>query len=281
MAARPLASAPALPRRPADDWLRLIGAGGSMLALVILGASMLLRLATLLGSDGQPISTLPAAMETALRLSHRIAAAGVGVLAACAILLCWSRRLFSSAFGPPVVSLVTATVILALIGPLTPGYRFATITIGNVVGGMALLMAFWWLRELATDVSAGRPRTDRLIRATVFIFLAHVATGAAASAQEMHGMRGLAFAHLGTALLVVMFVGACAWHTRGEIALAGCSGAISVLLVAQAATGLGLMFLVARPLWLSFVHGMLSPLLALALVSLAIRSARIERQPLT
>jgi len=264
-----------------NRWLQLIGTCGAILALVILGASMLLRLATLFGADGRPISTLPVALESAIRLSHRLAAAGVGVLAVFALILYWTRRPLPVRAGWPIALIVATTAILALIGPLTPGYRIAGVTVGNVAGGMVLLMAFWWLRELAaTHPSICQP-VETLMRAAVFVFLAHVATGAAASAQEMHGVRWLAFLHLGTALLAVMFIGASLWDRHRESSMAGWRAATAVLLFAQVLLGFGMMWLDARPIWLAFLHGMLSPLLAIGLVSLALRdSSRAGPPPL-
>ena len=251
-------------------WLQWIGTCGAILALVILGASMLLRLATMFGADGQPISTLPGALERAIRLSHRLAAAGVGILAACAVGLSWIHRRSPLRVGRPIALIVATTVALAIIGPLTPGYRLAGITVGNVAGGMVLLMAFWWLRERAATHPETIKPAESLIRATLFVFLAHVATGTAASAQEMHGVRWFAFLHLATALLAVMFVGASLWDRRGESSTIGWMTATAVLL-AEVALGGGLMWFDDRPIWLAFSHGMLSTVLAMALVSMAIR----------
>ena len=251
-------------------WLQWIGTCGTILALVILGASMLLRLATMFGVDGQPISTLPGTLEKVIRLSHRLAAAGVGILAVCAVGLGWIHRRSSWRVGRPISLIVATTVALAIIGPLTPGYRLAGITVGNVAGGMILLMAFWWLRERVATHPAPYGPAESLIRATLFVFLVHVATGAAASAQEMHGIRWFAFLHLATALLAIMFIGAILWDRRGESLTIGRMTATAVLL-AEVALGGGLMWFDDRPIWLAFSHGMLSTMLAMALVSMAIR----------
>lgn len=256
--------------------LRAIGTFGSALALAILGASMLLRLTTIFGTDGQVISTLPAVLENATRMLHRLAATGVGFLAVYAVILCWTRRPLPSHVFKPIAWMVAATVILALIGPLTPGYRIAAITVANVVGGVVLLMAFWWLREsVALEASVCNP-VEPLLRATILVFLAHVATGAAASAYEMHGIRWFAFLHLGTALLSTMFIGASSWARCREPLLAGWAVATTILLAAQLALGFTLMSLGERPIWLAFLHGMLSPLLAIALASMVTRDSLIH-----
>ena len=257
-------------------WLHTIGTCGTVLALTILAASMLLRLTSHFGFDSQVISTLSATLENTIRMAHRLAASGVGLLALGAVFLCWARRPLPATVVMPITSMVAATIVLAIIGPLTPGYRIAAITIVNVGVGMVLLMAFWWLRE-AVAIHAESKSVEPLFRATILVFLAHIATGAAASADEMHGMRGFALLHLGTALLAFMFIGASILARRREPSLAGWTKATTALLVAQVAFGLVLMWLGTRPVWLAYLHGMLSPVLAIALVSLAARDGTPPR----
>ena len=60
--------------------LHSIATCGTVLALTILAASMLLRLTAQFGTDGQVISTLSATLESTTRMAHRLAASGVGVL---------------------------------------------------------------------------------------------------------------------------------------------------------------------------------------------------------
>jgi heme A synthase len=265
-----------MPNHAADSttrWLQIIGACGAVLALAILGASMLLRLTSIFGADGQVISTLPVAIENATRLTHRLAASAVGILALGTVILCFTRRPLPAHITRPIAWMVAVTVILALIGPLTPGYRIEAVTVANVVGGMVLLMAFWWLRESVATHSLAREPIAFLLRATLLVFIAHVATGAAASAYEMHNVRWFAFLHLGTGLLATMFIGASLWDRRNVASLARWIVVIIGFMLAQLGAGLVMMALGARPVWLSFMHGMLSPLLAVALVSLVIRDA--------
>ena len=157
-------------------WLQAIGTFGAVLALVILGASMLLRLTTIFGVDGHTISTLPASVENAIRLAHRLAAAAVGLLALCVAIISWTRRPLPSSFIAPIAWIVVSTVMLAIIGPLTPGYRMTTVTVGNVVGGMVLLMAFWWLRESAIHTPLTRTPAEPLLLITILAFLVLIGT---------------------------------------------------------------------------------------------------------
>ena len=254
-------------------WLQAIGTFGAVLALVILGASMLLRLTTIFGVDGHTISTLPASVENAIRLAHRLAAAAVGLLALCVAIISWTRRPLPSSFIAPIAWIVVSTVMLAIIGPLTPGYRMTTVTVGNVVGGMVLLMAFWSLRESAVNNLLTRNPVEPLLLVTILVLLAHVATGASASAFDMHNVRWFVFVHIGTAMFTTMFVGATLWDRRRDAAIAGWTVATAGLMVLQLALGCALMWLGTRPVWLAYVHGMLSSLLAITLVSLVNRGS--------
>lgn len=257
------------PRRAATRWLQRVGAIGSVLALAILGASMLLRLSTVFALDGHTLSTLPAGTEAAVRMLHRVSASGVALLALGAIALCWKLRRSHAHLAWPVAWVVAATSVLAVIGPLTPGYKVGAITVANVSVGMVLLMAFWWLRESAAGAASSRHRVDAFSWSALLAFLAHVATGAAASAGHMHGLRWPAFVHLGSLLLALILIMAVllGWRHRAELAPA--RAAVAGLLGAQFAVGYVLMWQNGpAPVGLAFVHAMLSPLLALALVSL-------------
>ena len=277
MASVPIASSPR--GLSATRWLQAIGAVGSLLALIILGASMFLRLTSIFGADGHVISTLPAATEATVRMFHRVAASAVGLLAVGIVILCWARRPLLACALKPIACVLAATLILALIGPLTPGYRVAAVTILNVLGGVVLLMAFWWLRELMATDSATRLPVTTLLRATILVFLAQVATGAAASAYQMHGVRVFAVLHLGTALLSTMFVGASLWERKATRPTVGWSVAAACVMIAQLSLGFVLMAVEARPLWLAFLHAMLAPMLAIPLVSMAIRSPTADGLP--
>ena len=86
-----------------------MGTAGAALALVILGASVLLRLSTEFDSSGVPVSTLPTAIENAVRLTHRITAASVGLIAIALTLMCWLRKAELSYAFKPSARVVAAT----------------------------------------------------------------------------------------------------------------------------------------------------------------------------
>ncbi len=252
--------------------LQRVGAIGAALALAILGASMLLRLTTEFAPDGHTQSVLAPAAEHATRLLHRLSASAVALLAIGAVWLCWKQRKSAVGVVGPTAWVVVATVVLAVIGPLTPGYRVAAITVLNVSVGMLLLMAFWWLREGAANGRGQFGPLDTLSRLTLACFVAHIATGAAASAYQMQGLHWPVWVHLGTAAACLALMAALLIEKRRSRALPRSGHALEYLVLMQLVLGAVLIWLDHRPLWLSFSHAMLSPLLAMALVSFVRRN---------
>lgn len=253
--------------------LRVIGTAGSALALVILGVSILLRLTTQFSEDGHPVSALPAGIESAVRMLHRLAASGVALLALWATGLCWMRRPLRAMAVMPTTWIVAATLLLAAIGPLTSGYRFAAVTVANVVVGTVLLMSFWWLREALAAMPTKIRSRDPLLLPALLAVLVHIGVGAAASALEMRGIRWVALIHMGSAVLVVVLVGALLWTRHGRPPLIRLVATTTLLLAAQVVLGIVLMRLGQRPVEVGFLHAMLSPLLAACLVSVAVRDS--------
>ena len=249
-----------------------VGSLGALLALVILGASILLRLTTHMTDDGTVHSTLPTATENAVRMVHRLTASGVGLLALLATVLCWMQRRVAPQTVKPVVWLVLVTVVLAVIGPLTPGYRYTLVTVTNVVGGTVLLGACWWLREALSSGATPHPtEPHRLLRVTLVILAVHVALGATASGLEMRGIHWVVFVHTGSALLTTLLLGSILWDRRKHAPLHTLVAAMTAILSLQIMLGMVALWVHGRPVAVGFVHAMLSPLLVAGLVSIAIR----------
>ncbi len=262
------------PTASSERTLRIVGALGALLALVILGASILLRLTSVMGADDVVRSSLTADSETWLRLAHRLAAAGVGVLALLASGLGWMRRNSIPRAVTPIFWLVGATVLLAVVGPLTPGYRYSMVTVTNVVTGTVLLAACWWLRETLTSSCAQRHSlSDPMLRLTFWILAVHVGLGAAASALEMRGTHWMALVHSGSAMLTTLMVASVLWDRRTNPSLTFLVGFLWALLALQVVLGVVALGMEGRPVLLGFVHAMLSPLLIGGLVSLALRGS--------
>lgn len=253
--------------------LRATGVIGALLALTILGASILLRLTTVFGTDGVPHSNLSVDIENATRMVHRLAASSVALLALVASILSWFKRVELPSAVRPTVWIVAATVLLAVIGPITPGYRFIAVTVANVVAGTVLLASCWWLHEALATESRSAAMQHPLLRVTIAVFIVHVGLGAAASAYEMREIHWVAFLHSGSGMLTTMLVGVVLWDRRKHARLATLVSGMIGLLAVQVTLGLVSLWIDVRPVGLGFVHAMLSPLLAAGLVSLAQRDA--------
>lgn len=255
---------------PSVRSLRTIGAIGSILALIILGASIVLRLTTIFGADGAALSQLSSEVENAIRMVHRLSASSVGILALTAAVLGWKNRTLTPRLVKPIAWIVAATVLLAVIGPLTPGYRFSAVTIANVVAGTVLVAACWWLRE--TLVVAPIPAAwDSMLSLTMAVFAAHVSLGAASSAYAVRGSHWVAFLHTGSAMLTTLLLASILWDRRLRPALSVRIRVMAGLLGLQLVLGMVSLWMDVRPVALGFVHAMVSALLAAGLVSIAVR----------
>jgi len=271
----PTASGPGNP-------LLYIGTLGAILALAILAASVLLRLSTVVDGGTVPgQSMLPSAAEHTVRMIHRLAATGMGLLGLLAVVFWWRARPLPPGAGAAVAGLLSATVMLAAIGPLTPGYRFTVVTVANVAGGSLLLMFCWWLREsMAVGARTDRSRGVFPFRA-FSVFLIHIASGATASALAMGDVRWTAFIHVGSAVPAILIAGGVLRdaHGHGRAAMSSHVAVLSLLLPAQILLGLALLVLSNRPVWLGFLHATISPLLIAALVSVEVRGTGNGKKP--
>lgn len=252
----------------ARAWLQRIGTFGSVLALIILGASILLRLTSVFNPQGRVGSALEPALEQVVRMLHRLSASGVALLALCAVVLCWRQRRVAPQLARPTAWIVTSTLVLAIIGPFTPGYRLAAITVVNVSCGVLLLMSFWWLRESVASYSVGRRSVDAFSWLAIVALLLQVGTGAAASAWEMQGVHWPALVHLAWVVLCIIPIGVLLLDQRGRSSPSWNTFAVAGLLAGQVLLGYLLMWQGSRSVGLSFLHAMLAPLLAAGLVSL-------------
>jgi hypothetical protein len=253
----------------------LAGAGlwGAILMAAIVATSALLRLATGIDSSGEAAGTLAPAVEAAMRLAHRIAAMGVGVLAAFAAMAALAKRPVPWPRLAAVAAIVALTVLLAAIGRHTAGYRSAAVSVGNVAGGTALACAFWWLRErerLRWDA-----RHEPLAWIALAALLAQSGAGAAASTLAMRGDRSLVTPHVVLAVLFALLAAAAAWRGRasGRPAIV-----VAALVIVELALGVGSIARGdARWVALAWAHAMAGAALGPALVSLAMRCGASAR----
>jgi hypothetical protein len=255
--------------------LARIGTWGAILTFAILMASALLRLTSGVEA-GEAHSLLPPAVETGARIAHRISAMGVAILAALALVVSLRVRPVPASRLVAVCAIVAFTLVLAMIGRYTPGYRLAAVTVVNVAAGTALACAFWWLRELAVP-----GRISAVAVAALALLLAQAAVGAAASSAAMWGGRGfgppgsvawggppgsVAWGgplHVWVAMLFVIVVAAASWQQRQRRVLVA-----AILSLTAAQLALGVYLVGARSPTLALAHAAVAAVLGLLLVRL-------------
>jgi cytochrome c oxidase assembly protein subunit 15 len=111
---------------------------GAVLVFIVVVASAFLRLA-------QAAEAWPDAIVV-VRFAHRIAAVGVGFLVLVIAVACWSVRRRQPGEAVAAVGLVALTIFLSVLGRATPGSELPAVTLGNLLGGMAMMGLLWWLR---------------------------------------------------------------------------------------------------------------------------------------
>ncbi len=239
-----------------------VGAWGAALTTVILATSVLLRLGARL-EGGEAVSMLPADVEFWSRLAHRIAASAVGVLAMVALVALARGGEGARARRAEIAWVVALTVLLAMVGRYTPGYRHDIVTVVNVVGGMGLAVAFVALALPAAAVE----RSDPAVRLALAAVTVAVGLGALADASLLWGRDGYSWPHLVAGGMAVVLSLAAAWRLRRRGAAAGFAAALAIF---QAVLGLALWGeRASRPLVPGWIHGLTALLLAFALLRLA------------
>ncbi|QJR14251.1 hypothetical protein [Usitatibacter palustris] len=253
-----------------------VGGWGAALTLAILAASVALRLSTSFDPAGEPVSTLPEVLETVARLGHRLSAMVVSVLAVLAAMIVFSTRPWPAGRVVAMVLILADIGLLAALGRHTPGYRVAAVTLANVLGGMVLACAFWWLREDALPRTfRGPPRAAAYAWLALAALVAQSALGAVTSALAMRGDRVLDPLHLAMGVAFVAFAALAAWPHLGDPRSRVAARIVASLAAMQFLLGLALAQAGAtRPAPAGWLHAMIACALALALVSLAMRSRK-------
>lgn len=248
--------------------LAAAGTWGALLTVAIVALSALLRLTTRIDA-GEAVSILPEAVQDAARLAHRLSAMGVSLLVALALVVTVSVRPMPRQRGVAVAAVVALTLLLAVLGRYTTGYRLAAVTILNVTAGTALACMFWWLREQA---AAGPARAARsmLPWLALGVVLAQSAVGSAMAAASMWGERAFGPLHLGLAGAFTGLLAMALWRQRSRR-----SAAVSIALLTVLQLALGVALLAARGdrTWmLAAGHAMIACALAVCLVGFASRA---------
>ena len=280
-------------------WLHRAATAAVVVVLVIVASSAYLRQASVrlncpdwpactqrvTGED--PTRTQPVVTRVA-RLVHRLSA---GIAGALVLLIAY----LSSVQQPRVRSdialsaaLVVLTVFLAVLGRWSRSSQGPLVTLGNLLGGMTLLVLLHWMRlrtsrAQASAVDAGRLAPvagAALALALVAVSLGALISGSQAVSAARAASGGmLASAHLLSGMLVLVLTGIVALHPAApgsgrNVGIAACA-----LAIAQAMTG----WISTRfdyPLAAALAHNLLAALLLIALATAAYRyigSSRAHR----
>jgi cytochrome c oxidase assembly protein subunit 15 len=166
----------------------VIIAGALVLAILSLSATIRLTNAGLGCADwpacyGREVLAATASVlpQSAAALVHRLAATVLAVV--ILMILALSLR---AGRGRPALGLLALTVFLALIGIVTPGARFPLVTLGNLLGGLAMLgMLFWLLLDQVGRPAVPNPVSGvrRGARLGLIVLVAQIALGGWVSAN--------------------------------------------------------------------------------------------------
>lgn len=253
--------------------------------------------------QGVPVSVSTDAQTTtaAVRLAHRVLATLALLLVVMMVLVCMATRPMLRTEGAIALALLALALFLAVLGRWSSAARLPAVTLGNLLGGFAMLALCARLAVAGVPVPALRLRA--WVGAAIFLLLTQIALGGMVSASyaalscsdwtqclaaaqhagwdtlnpwrepQLHPQPPVnpdgALVHLlhrglGIALAVLVFPLAAFALRRGR---SGSAAALLVLLVAQVAVGL-MMSLGALQLQFGLLHNVLAAALLATLVLL-------------
>lgn len=97
------------------------------------------------------------------RVAHRYIASALGIFILLIVIFAWQQRhKLTSGLSVPII-IFAITVFLSVLGYYTPTRSNPLITMGNLLGGLALLGLLWWLmqREAIVDRSHQAPPSQQ------------------------------------------------------------------------------------------------------------------------
>lgn len=120
-------------------------------------------------------------------LTHRASAIATSLLVLAIAFVSMNRRPVSPTDISIAFSLLFLTAFLAVIGRWTPTSRLPAVALGNLLGGMAMLGLFWWLRlKTALQQRLAAPTPARMMRWThlaILVLIVQIALGGLVSAK--------------------------------------------------------------------------------------------------
>jgi cytochrome c oxidase assembly protein subunit 15 len=172
--------------------LRRLAVIAGALVMVILSLSAAIRLTNAgLGCADWPAcygrevlaATASVLPQSVAAMAHRLAATALAIVILVLVILTLSLR---TGRGRLALALLALTVFLAFLGIITPGARFPLVTLGNLLGGLAMLGVLLWLlldqaaRPALPNPAPGMRRGARL---GLIVLVAQIAWGGWVSAN--------------------------------------------------------------------------------------------------
>lgn len=222
---------------------------------------------------GAALAPLDSGAVLAARIGHRVAASVVLLLVIALLLMSLAREPMLWRQGRIVLAMLGAALFLAVVGRMGGESRLPVVTLGNLLGGYALLALSWRLVQATGARAAPLAAAQRLrpwLLAALALLVLQLAFGGLVSAQHAtHQCASLDLCRLHRAAAFVVTaallpLGWLAWRAGLRL-----GAAVAVLVVAQAVLGL-LLAASAAPaaLALAVVHNVLAALLLAALLAL-------------
>jgi hypothetical protein len=251
-----------------------LAAFGAAATTLVVAASALLRITADFDAAGTAHSMLPATMETAVRMIHRVGATAAGLAAlAVAIAVALQGRARSGVILTGAI--LVLTTFLALLGRHSAQAPGAAIPVANAMGGTLLACAF---AALSVRSCRARTRVEGPAGMAVPVVTLALVLGAAASGTLAASGDGNLFNpwHIGLGLAVLGVVAYSVFHGY-DMARSGCARRLRRILFAMTVVQLALGMIVAaiggsRATTVAWLHAMAGTLLALGLASLAARA---------
>jgi cytochrome c oxidase assembly protein subunit 15 len=272
-------------------WMNRVASASVVVVLAIMLSSAYLRQSSLrAGCPEWPACVQPSAGAvdaTAAegpvnfaRLVHRLSASIAGAAVLLLALLSWVQTPRNRADLALSVALLAVTSFLAVLGRWSGAASPSWVTLGNLLGGMALIALLHWmqLRSAPAPATSGDRHGAALPGTALALSFAAVALGAVVGPQASTagtGLPGLAHGFCGLLVLLLTAIPALVRRTvppsaRASI-LAAFALACALTLTGWISTRFG------YPLPAALVHNLLAALLLLSLVTVTYRCMQPHR----
>ena len=236
------------------------------LVFVVIAASAWLRLSPA-GLPCPPGGCVGFTLADAVRIAHRVAAMGVSVLALIIAALAWKAPV---AWGKrtTAIAIIVLVAVLAVVGRQSSGTVLPSVTLTNLLGGLALLAL---TAGVAAAARAPAGRADVASMAATALFAATVLSGALSSAFPTLDASALGLVHH-----VLAWATYVAWGALAIRAPASATGRLPTLLTTGLLTGLVLLAVTwPQARWL---HNFLTAAALVTAIFAAVASRAAPRQ---